>query len=437
MMNEKLYDVIVIGGGPAGLTAALYLARAGCRTLVVEKRGYGGQIAITDEVVNYPGVLTTSGMELTETMRHQAESFGAEFLIAEARELSLFDAEKTVKTSVGDFRCLGVLLATGAQPKMAGFRGEEEFRGCGVSYCATCDGAFFRNKDVFVIGGGFTAAEESVFLTKFARHVTILIRKNDFACPASVADKARTHEKITVLFNTVVQEVSGDDGLRRIQYQNTATGEITDYQSPDGETIGVFVFAGYAPDTALVSGIAEQDARGYIITDENQKTSVEGLYAAGDICVKPLRQVITAASDGAVAAAALEKYCAALRGEACLWISAVVQYPKDGRKFCGYIRRNSASQKRRMKTSGNAPCDFSKKFLPGAQDFPSFSVMISEGRFKQTQGGACFGRSEHHRAVLGAVGNRHFRNRAEIRRLLLFDCQKHPDKPRRRRGKRE
>ena len=242
----------------------------------------------------------------------------AEFLIAEAQELSLFDAEKTVKTSAGDFRCIGVLLATGAQPKMAGFRGEEEFRGRGVSYCATCDGAFFRNKDVFVIGGGFTAAEESVFLTKFARHVTMLIRKNDFACPASVADKARNHEKITVLFNTVVREVSGDDGLRRIQYQNTATGEITDYQSPDGETIGVFVFAGYAPDTALVSGIAERDARGYIITDENQKTSVEGLYAAGDICVKPLRQVITAASDGAVAAAALEKDCGALRGEACL-----------------------------------------------------------------------------------------------------------------------
>ena len=169
-----------------------------------------------------------------------------------------------------------------------------------------------------MIGGGFTAAEESVFLTKFARHVTMLIRKNDFACPASVADKARNHEKITVLFNTVVQEVSGDDGLRRIQYQNTATGEITDYQSPDGETIGVFVFAGYAPDTALVSGIAERDARGYIITDENQKTSVEGLYAAGDICVKPLRQVITAASDGAVAAAALEKYCGALRGEYCI-----------------------------------------------------------------------------------------------------------------------
>ena len=148
--------------------------------------------------------------------------------------------------------------------------------------------------------------------------MTILIRKNDFACPASVADKARNHEKITILFNTVVREVSGDNGLRRIQYQNTVTGEITEYQSPDCETIGVFVFAGYAPDTALVSDIVERDERGYIRTDENQKTSVEGLYAAGDICVKPLRQVITAASDGAVAAAALEKDCGALRGEACL-----------------------------------------------------------------------------------------------------------------------
>ena len=316
--TANFYDVVVIGGGPAGLTAALYLARARYRVVVVEKDHFGGQITITSEVVNYPGVGRTSGTELTETMRKQAEGFGAEFLLAEVTGLELSGDIKTVRTGRGDLRCFGVLLATGAHPRMVGFQGEEQFRGRGVAYCATCDGAFFRNKDVFVIGGGFTAAEESVFLTKFARHVTILIRKNDFACPASVADKARNHEKITVLFNTVMQEVSGDDGLRRIQYQNTATGEIIDYQSPDGETIGVFVFAGYAPDTALVSGIAERDARGYIITDENQKTSVEGLYAAGDICVKPLRQVITAASDGAVAAAALEKYCGALRGESCL-----------------------------------------------------------------------------------------------------------------------
>lgn len=319
MMNEiqqqTLYDAVIIGGGPAGLTAALYLARAGCRVLVLEQRGYGGQIALTNEVVNYPGILKTSGVELTQTMRAQAEAFGAEFLIAQAQELLLSDTEKTVKTSRGDFRCLGILLATGAQPREAGFRGEGEFRGRGVSYCATCDGAFFRDKDVFVIGGGYTAAEESIFLTKFARHVTILIRKNDFACPASVADKARKHEKITVLPNTVVQEVSGDDGIKQIQYQNVSTGEISEYRSPDGKNIGVFVFAGCVPDTALVSGVVERDGRGYILTDENRKTSVEGVYAAGDICAKPLRQVITAASDGAIAASALEKYCTALRGE--------------------------------------------------------------------------------------------------------------------------
>ena len=319
MINENkrqtLYDAVIIGGGPAGLTAALYLARSGCRVLVLEKRGYGGQIALTNEVVNYPGILKTDGVELTQTMRAQAEAFGAEFLIAEAQALLLSDTEKTVKTSQGDFHCLGILLATGAQPKEVGFRGEREFRGRGVSYCATCDGAFFRDKDVFVIGGGYTAAEESIFLTKFARHVTILIRKDDFSCPASVADKAKKHEKITVLPNTVVQEVSGDDGLTQIQYQNVSTGEISEYHSPDGKSIGVFVFAGYAPDTALVCGIVECNAQGYVLTDENRKTSVEGVYAAGDICVKPLRQVITAASDGAIAAAALEKYCAALRGE--------------------------------------------------------------------------------------------------------------------------
>ncbi|MGM9548782.1 MAG: FAD-dependent oxidoreductase [Faecousia sp.] len=310
---DRLYDVIVIGGGPAGLTAALYLARANCRVLVLEKRGFGGQIAITDEVVNYPGIKRISGMELTETMRHQAEAFGAEFLLARAQTLELSGDVKTVRTSMGDFYCLGVLLATGAQPRTAGFRGESEFRGRGVSYCATCDAGFFRDKEVFVIGGGYTAAEESVFLTKFARHVTIMIRKGDFSCPASAADKARNHEKITVLPNTVVLEVSGDDGLNRIGYKNTATGEVTEYQSPNGETLGLFVFAGYAPDSTLAAGIAERNEQGYIVTDENQKTSVDGLYAAGDVCVKPLRQIVTATADGALAAMALEKYCASAR----------------------------------------------------------------------------------------------------------------------------
>lgn len=312
---ETNFDCIVIGAGPAGLSAALNLRQRGKTVLVV----HSGEtlLAKAEQVDNYLGMPGLSGKQMMERFTQHARDAGAVLRKGRAGNVMPFGGRFMVNLDGDILETGAVVLACGVS-KAKPVPGEAELLGRGVSYCATCDGAFFRNKDVFVIGGGFTAAEESVFLTKFARHVTILIRKNDFACPASVADKARTHEKITVLFNTVVQEVSGDDGLRRIQYQNTATGEITDYQSPDGETIGVFVFAGYAPDTALVSGIAERDARGYIITDENQKTSVEGLYAAGDICVKPLRQVITAASDGAVAAAALEKYCAALRGEACL-----------------------------------------------------------------------------------------------------------------------
>ena len=316
-------DVVIIGSGPAGYTAAIYLGRAGFEPLVVAGAlTPGGQLVNTTEVENFPGFPDgIMGPDLMDNMRKQAERFGTHIVWDDVVSVAsnADSGIKTVTLDGGDvYDARALVIATGSNYRKLGVPGETEYAGKGVSYCATCDGAFFRNKDVFVIGGGFTAAEESVFLTKFARHVTMLIRKNDFACPASVADKARNHEKITVLFNTVMQEVSGDDGLRRIQYQNTATGEIIDYQSPDGETIGVFVFAGYAPDTALVSGIAERDARGYIITDENQKTSVEGLYAAGDICVKPLRQVITAASDGAVAAAALEKYCGALRGESCI-----------------------------------------------------------------------------------------------------------------------
>ena len=181
--RDKLYDVIVVGGGPAGLTAALYLARAKYRVLVMEKEQFGGQITITHEVVNYPGVGKVSGRELTETMRRQAESFGAEFLMAEAESLDLSGDVKTVRTDRGDYQCFGILLATGAHPRSVGFKGEEEHKGRGVAYCATCDGEFFTDKEVFVVGGGFAAAEESLFLTKFARHVTVLVRKDDFPAP--------------------------------------------------------------------------------------------------------------------------------------------------------------------------------------------------------------------------------------------------------------
>ena len=305
---ENLYDVVIVGGGPAGLTAALYLARAKYRVLVLEKEQFGGQIAITHEVVNYPGIAKTSGKALTDTIQQQAEHFGAEFILAGATGFDLTGDIKTVHTNKGDYRCFGILLATGAHPRTVGFKGEEEHKGRGVAYCATCDGEFFTGKEIFVVGGGYAAAEEGVFLTKFARHVTILVRKADFSCAASVAEQAKNHEKITVLYNTVIEEVSGENGLTYARYKNTATGEVTEYRSE--ESFGVFVFAGYAPATEAVKGVVALNEQGYIVTDASQKTSAEGVYAAGDVCIKPLRQVVTATSDGALAATELEKYVA-------------------------------------------------------------------------------------------------------------------------------
>ena len=319
---ENLYDVVVVGGGPAGLTAALYLARAKYRVLVLEKEQFGGQISITHEVVNYPGIAKTSGKALTDTIQQQAEHFGAEFMLAEATGFDLNGDIKTVRTNKGDYRCFGILLATGAHPRTVGFKGEEEHKGRGVAYCATCDGEFFTGKEIFVVGGGYAAAEESVFLTKFARHVTILVRKDDFSCAASVADQAKNHEKITVLTNTVMEEVSGENGLTYARYKNTVTGEVTEYKSE--ESFGVFVFAGYAPATEAVQGVVELNEQGYIITDASQKTSADGVYAAGDVCIKPLRQVVTATSDGALAATELEKYVAAVHRKTGLRADAPV-----------------------------------------------------------------------------------------------------------------
>ena len=310
---NNLYDVVVIGGGPAGLTAALYLARAKYRVVVVEKENFGGQITITHEVVNYPGVGKTSGKALTETMRKQAESFGAEFMLAEVESLDMEGDVKTIKTSRGELKAFGVLLATGAHPRMVGFEGEEDFRGRGVAYCATCDGEFFTGKEVFVVGGGFAAAEESVFLTKYANHVTVLVRGKDFSCAESVAEHTRNNEKITVLTETEVVNVAGDDAVRSIKYRNKANGEVLEYKAKDGDNIGVFVFAGYQPATDLVKELGVTNEQGYIETDRSMKTAVEGLYAAGDVCIKPLRQVVTAVGDGALAATELEKYAAKMQ----------------------------------------------------------------------------------------------------------------------------
>ena len=330
--QTKLYDVAVVGGGPAGLTAALYLARAKYRVLVIEKEHFGGQITITSEVVNYPGVALTDGKALTETMRKQAESFGAEFLLGEVTGLFLGEDVKTVHTTKGDIPCFGVLLATGAHPRMIGFDGEEAFRGHGVAYCATCDGEFFTDKEVFVVGGGFAAAEESVFLTKYAKHVTVLVREDDFTCAKATADITKEHEKITVHYNTEVLSVSGDSALDKIIYKNNATGEVTEYRAEDGDFFGVFVFAGYEPETALVKEFGVLNEQGYVVTDRDQKTAVEGLYAAGDVCVKNLRQVVTAVGDGAIAATELEKYAASLQKKTGLVPQLPQAAPKEEAK---------------------------------------------------------------------------------------------------------
>lgn len=312
-MDARLYDAVIVGGGPAGLAAALYLARARYRVLVVEKEGFGGQITITAEVVNYPGVEVADGKSLTETMLRQAQRFGAEFLLAEVEGIEADGDFRAVRTSRGTFRCFAVLLATGAQPRKVGFTGEDAFQGRGVAYCATCDGEFFTGKDVFVVGGGFAAAEEAMFLTRYARSVTVLVRKGAFSCAESVVEQVMAHESIRVRFNTELVEVDGDSALRRAVLRDTLTGRTETYVPASGETFGVFVFAGYRPASALARGFAEMDGQGYIVVDREQKTATDGIYAAGDVCVKNLRQVVTAVSDGAVAATSIERYAAEMQ----------------------------------------------------------------------------------------------------------------------------
>lgn len=309
MSRDDLYDVIVVGGGPAGLTAGLYLARARYRVLILEKDDFGGQITITNEVVNYPGVGRTTGRALTQTMRQQAQDFGAEFLSAEAIGLDVHGDVKTVHTSRGDLKAFGILLATGASPRKLGFEGESEYAGRGVAYCATCDGEFFTGKEVLVVGGGFAAAEESVFLTTYASKVTVLVREQDFTCDATVAAAAKNNPKIDVRYQVELQGVTaGQGGLREAVILNRATGQTETWKPADGGTFGVFVFAGYVPATDLVRGVVELDDYGYVVTHGYLETSVPGVYAAGDLRAKNLRQVVTATADGAIAAVELERY---------------------------------------------------------------------------------------------------------------------------------
>lgn len=302
------YDAVIVGGGPAGLSAAIYLSRAQFRVLVIEKEKIGGQITITGEVVNYPGILKTDGTKLTEAMHRQAENFGAEFKIAQVTGLDLDGDYKTVRTDCGEVKTLGLVYAAGAHPRLAGFAGEETFRGHGVAYCATCDGEFFTDKEIFVIGGGFAAVEEGLFLTRYGKKVIMLVRGDDFSIQAPVVEEVKNHPKIEVRYHTEVVRVEGDSAVRAVTIRDRKTGAEETFRAASGDNYGVFVFAGYAPENELIKGLVELNPQGYVITDRDQKTNVDGVYAAGDICVKNLRQVVTAVSDGAIAATSLEKY---------------------------------------------------------------------------------------------------------------------------------
>ncbi|MBR5578142.1 MAG: FAD-dependent oxidoreductase [Lachnospiraceae bacterium] len=312
-IDKNFYDLIIVGAGPAGLSAAIYMARAKYKVLVLEKDKIGGQITITEEVVNYPGVERTSGKKLTETMRVQADYFGAEFKLATVGEMELEGKIKRIHTDKGVFSSLGVVLATGANPRKLGFTGEKEFQGRGVAYCATCDGEFFTDMNIFVVGGGFAAVEEGLFLTKYAKKVTFIVREEDFTCAKTVADKVKDHPQIDIHFQTQVVEVGGESLPSYAIFRNDKTGEEWRYEP--GENFGVFVFAGYVPNTSWYPKSVEVNEMGYLVTDMNKKTNIDGVYGAGDVCVKNLRQVVTAVSDGAIAATSLEKHVSALHEE--------------------------------------------------------------------------------------------------------------------------
>ena len=311
---EKIYDLVVIGGGPAGLSTGIYAGRSKLNVLILEKEEIGGQVTKTYEVSNYPGARDSNGPKLMNEMREQAEDFGVNFMSAEVKSVDLESDVKILKTDKGDIKGRAVVIATGASPRKLGFKGEIDFTGRGVAYCSTCDGQFFEGLEVFVIGAGFAAAEEAIFLTKYATKVTVIAREPEFTCAKSIADKVLSHPKIEVRFNTELLEVSGEEMVNHAKFIDNGTGEKYEYNAKkeDG-AFGVFVFVGYAPQSELFKDILELDRYGYIITNENMETNLPGVYVAGDLRPKQLRQIVTAVSDGAIAATVAERYVVELK----------------------------------------------------------------------------------------------------------------------------
>ena len=307
---SKIYDVIVLGAGPAGLTAGLYAGRSRLSTLIIEKGQDGGQIAITDEIENYPGqqVEGESGPSLIARMSEQAKKFGAERCSDLIKSVELEGDVKKLVGAKGEYLAKTVIIATGAFPKPIGCENEGKFTGKGISFCATCDASFFEDFEVYVVGGGDSAVEEAMYLTKFARKVTIIHRRNELRAAKSIQEKAFTNEKRHFMWDTVVTKVDGDELLSSMTVKNVKTGELTTIEADEEDGLfGLFGFIGYNPNSKLFEGMIDME-NGYIKTDDNMHTNIPGVFAAGDIRVKSLRQVVTAAADGAIAAMQAEHY---------------------------------------------------------------------------------------------------------------------------------
>jgi len=309
---SNVYDVIIIGAGPAGLSAGIYSGRSRLSTLLIEKTKAGGQAAITSEIENYPGSEEEeTGPTLIHKMVKQAERFGVERVTDEVIAVDFAESEKTVTGKKGEYKARVVIIASGAFPKLIGCKGEAEFTGKGVSYCATCDAAFFEEMEVFVVGAGDSAIQEALYLARFARKVTVIYRKSqaEMRAAKSLLQKAFDNPKLNFIYHSVVEEARGATGiLDTILVKNTQTGEITEFNAdPEDGTFGLFVFIGFDPHTKIFEGNITME-NVYILTDENMRTNIPGVYAAGDCRKKTLRQVVTAAADGAIAAVHAEKY---------------------------------------------------------------------------------------------------------------------------------
>ena len=307
---SKIYDVIILGAGPGGLAAGLYAGRSRLSTLVIEKGQDGGQIAITDDIENYPGQIVEgeSGPSLIARMTQQVEKFGAERVSDTINAVDFSGEIKILKSAKAEYQAKNVIIATGAYARPIGCKGEAAFRGKGVSYCATCDANFFEDLEVFVVGGGDSAVEEAMYLTKFARKVTIIHRRNELRAAKSIQEKAFANPKIVFFWDSVVEEVGGDDILQWMKVKNVKTGEVKTVEADEEDGMfGVFGFIGTVPNSKIFEGIIDMDERGYIKTDENMHTNIPNVYAVGDVRIKSLRQVVTAAADGAIAAVQVER----------------------------------------------------------------------------------------------------------------------------------